>query len=65
MDLTCPSFVHDETSDYGSRDNSNDEPAIGGLCQVAYPNGNLYFLIGTFSLYELYIATIKFKQFFH
>ena len=39
MDLTCPSFVADETSDYGSRDNSDRESAIGGVCQVKFMRG--------------------------
>ena len=39
MDLTCPSFVYDKTSDYGSRDTSDNDDVIGGLTILAYPQG--------------------------
>ena len=45
MDLTCPSLlmdklpIHDETSDYGSRESSDREPHIGGLCQLLFQKG--------------------------
>ena len=38
MDLSCPSFlldqleIKDETSEYGSRETSDSESTIGGLC---------------------------------
>ena len=38
MDLSCPSFLldqlelNDETSEYGSRETSDSESTIGGLC---------------------------------
>ena len=37
MDLTCPSFVQDETSDYGSRDTSDSEHVISGLSVIEVP----------------------------
>ena len=45
MDLTCPSLLldqltlNDQTSDYGSRETSDSESAIGGLCQLKYRQG--------------------------
>ena len=44
MDLTCPSLLMDnlkleETSDYGSRETSDSEPSIGGLCQLLHREG--------------------------
>ena len=39
MDLTCPTFIEDETSDYGSRDNSGSELVIGGFAVLGYPKG--------------------------
>ena len=41
MDLTCPSFVHDETSDYGSRDTSDSENVISGLSVIEAPSGKI------------------------
>ena len=42
MDLTCPSFVHDETSDYGSRDTSDSENVISGVSIIETPSGNIF-----------------------
>ena len=42
MDLTCPSFASDNTSDYGSRDTSDNDDVIGGLTILAYPQGTIY-----------------------
>ena len=45
MDLTCPSLlmdklaIHDETSDYGSKESSDREPHFGGLCQLLFQKG--------------------------
>ena len=39
MDLTCPTFIEDETSDYGSRDNSGSDLVIGGFAVLEYPKG--------------------------
>ena len=34
-DLTCPSLLIEEDSDYGSRDTSdNDDIVIGGFCTI-------------------------------
>ena len=41
MDLTCPSYVADDTSDYDSKDNSESEKTIGGLCMLETPLGTL------------------------
>ena len=38
MDITCPSFVEDTDSDYGSRDTSQEEK-IGGMCQLRFRKG--------------------------
>ena len=42
MDLTCPSFVHDETSDYGSRDTSDSENVISGVSIIETPSGKIF-----------------------
>ena len=42
MDLTCPSFVQDETSDYGSRDTSDSEHVISGLSVIEAPSGKIF-----------------------
>ena len=45
MDLSCPSLlmdtlaIEDQTSDYGSRETSDSEPSIGGLCQLIHREG--------------------------
>ena len=45
MDLSCPSLlmdtlaIGDRTSDYGSRETSDSEPSIGGLCQLIHREG--------------------------
>ena len=45
MDLSCPSLlmdkltIHEQTSEYGSRETSDSEPSIGGLCQLVLRQG--------------------------
>ena len=34
MDISCPSFVLDKTSDYGSQDTFFSEQPIGGITMV-------------------------------
>ena len=68
MDLSCPSFLLDklalneQTSDYGSRETSDTESTIGGLCFLEFRNGKTFILVVFTFTHKLSARTFIFRD---